>query len=1131
MIDTDFCHLHLHGEMSILDGNNRIKEIPKIGRDLGHGSIALTDHGTLSGSLRFLNACQEQDIHGILGVETYVTTDLDVKDKETPTWHLILLAKNMVGRTNLFRMSEIAWSQGFYKKPRVDHKVLAQHSEGIIALSGCQASETCKAIESGDNERAIEALRGYRDIYRNDFYIELQPGNTPELNHKLADLGDHLSIRKTVTCDAHYSNKEFRGQEELLLIMQQVAGFKDSDKEYAKLMYDQSKQEPTLLKRLNVLWPNRKLRFDSLELHIMSRQEVVEKMNEQKFDGEELADSTLEIAAKCTPTSFATNINYLPKQHDDPDSYLRELVMQGLRKKGLTVKQEYLSRANEELALLKDKGFANYFLIVWDIVREAKARNIYMSPGRGSAGGSLVAYALGITKLDPIKYKLLFFRFLDPSRNDWPDIDMDFEHTRRDEMKDYVKDKYLNAVTLCNFSEFQAKGLVRSLARALAIPLSEVNDVCKHFMTLEEYEANDRTKSFRARHPEILGLAKQFEGQISGTGMHAAGVVMADRPLSEIIPIETRVDPEDKKRRVKVSAFDMEDAEKVNLIKFDFLGLNTLTAIHHCIDLIKERHNRSIDWENLEPNDPAVLATFNSANTTGIFQMESSAYRKLLLEMGVDNFNDLVASNALVRPGAYLTVAKDYISRKKGQTKITYPHDDVVEELQDTLGIYMYQDQIMQLAVKLGGFTWGESNKLRKIIGKKKDVKEFMPYYEAWMKRASEKIGTKEAEKMWSNFEKYSGYGFNLAHSTCYSYLGYVCGWLKYYYPLEYIYSLLKNEKKDTNRMTYLLEARRMGIKILPPSVNHSQKNMSVDGNSLRFGLEDVKQVGFAACEEIIKKRPFDSWEDFNERVAARKCNSRVIESLVAVDAFRDIKGAPYNNNAQENYQEYLNYPIALETLGDLELDIVNIEDIDQSDKSIFTIICGVTKNIKKTATYIRIDVEDITGTITVFGSMNNDLSDGEAIVCLVGSNTMLGYTRLKALTARLESGNLDNFERFLFQGRDGIDLFKDLSRLRQLGFGKLGESEKSLVMPMQIRQVTTKTGKEMCFAYLTDGEIVVQVTIFPAVWSTLKHLLFEWVPVCVKLGVLDDGGYTLWKDSVRDARTLLEKKLEKIGV
>jgi DNA polymerase-3 subunit alpha len=437
---SDFFHGHIHGEHSILDGYTRTPDIPKVAAQHGMSSIGLTDHGSLGGALQFWESAKEHEVKPIFGVEAYVTPDINHKDGDSPTWHLILLAQNRIGLNNLFALSKVGWTDGFYKKPRIDYKALAAHSDGILCLSACMASEAARAIEAGDTDEAAAALGRYSSIFPGKFYVELQPGNTVELNSALANLASDLALPTTVTVDSHYDHCSSKAHEELVLVMQQGSGSKKSDKDYATLMYKEAARQPTLMSRLDTLWPNRGLSYRDLELHIMTRQEVVSKMDAQGFDGSALADSTLEIAERCDHVEFETGKVYLPKaiKSFSSDAYLKELVMDGLEDRGIK-NEKYVERANEELEIIKSKGFSDYFLIVWDVIREARKRNIYVGPGRGSAAGSLCAYALKITAIDPIKYKLLFSRFMDPERDDYPDIDMDFEHTRRDEMKTYME--------------------------------------------------------------------------------------------------------------------------------------------------------------------------------------------------------------------------------------------------------------------------------------------------------------------------------------------------------------------------------------------------------------------------------------------------------------------------------------------------------------------------------------------------------------------------------------------------------------------------------------------------------------------------------------------------------------------
>jgi DNA polymerase III alpha subunit len=480
----------------------------------------------------------------------------------------------------------------------------------------------------------------------------------------------------------------------------------------------------------------------------------------------------------------------------------------------------------------------------------------------------------------------------------------------------------------------------------------------------------------------------------------------------------------------------------------------------------------------------------------------------------------MVASNALVRPGAYETVAKDYIKRKHGKEETTYPHPDMEPWLKETFGLAVYQEQVMMASIVLGGFTPGESNKLRKIIGKKRDAKEFQPFYEKWMKGAGAKIGEPLADKLWHEFEKHAGYSFNKSHADSYSYISYVTAYLKHHYPLEYIYAMIKWEKSAMTKMTYLLEAKRLGIEILPPDVNYSGKDMEVQGESLRFGLTDIKQVGIASANHIISKRPFNSWEEWADKIVPKQCNAQVVASLVAVDALNSIPDAPHNSEAEKNYMEYLNYPIDLEHVVELGINYQPIDEYEEGGP--YIVVCGVVKDVKRTAKYVKLELEDISGKLTCFGSMTNDLSKGEVVIALIGDKSMMGYARVAGFKERRELGTLDGFEKLLLG-----EAFSDLEQLYSWGMGKIGDA-KSLLMPLNVRRITTKKGQQMAFAMCTDGDKVIKLTIFPKTWDVIEHLIHEYEPICVRLRSLDDGGWTVNHDGVINAKKLLQDRLEK---
>lgn len=1122
---TDFFHHHLHTELSILDGNTKVEEVLQTAKALGQSSIAVTDHGSLAASYQFYSLAKEYEIKPVFGLEGYISDDINQKDKEKEIYHLILLAMNRQGLENLFTISKIAWTKGFYRKPTIDHKVLRQYSDGLICTSSCMAGELARAIERDRRDEAIDILAAYKSIFGDRFYVELQPGNPKELNWELMELALKLHIKTTVAVDSHYCRHEDKAVEELLLTMQQVSGMKLSERKAAEFNYEFAKSQPNLIERLKVLWPNKGLSFVEHDLFIMGGDEVRHRMNAQGFDGVELCGRTLEIAERCENVELVRKENYLPKVFKDINSFskLCELAYDGLKTRGSKdgFDARYTARLEYELQIIKDKNFADYFLIIWDVINEARNRNIYTGPGRGSVAGSLVAWCLFITALDPLKYNLVFERFISPERTEYPDIDLDIEDRRREELKAYIEEKYGESVSISTFTTLAGKSIIRSIGRALAIPLPEVDDVCKRFKDLDDFES-EATKEFRAAHPEVLPLAEKLQGHVSASGMHAAAVVVANRPLEQILPIESRTNPEDKKTRVPVTAYAMDDVAAVGLIKFDFLGLNTLSVIHDAIDLIEQRHGVKVDWENLEPDDPDVLASLCAGHTTGIFQMESGPYRKLLAAMKGDSFEDLVASNALVRPGAFNSVAPEWIKRKHG-AQVTSLHPDIDADLAATYGLVVYQESVMQLAHKLAGFTWEKAYKFLKLMAKKKSVEEFKPYYDSWMAGAGEKVGTPKAQQLWDDMEKWANYGFSRNHSVPYTFLGYVTGWLKLHYPLEYMYGLLRAEKKDMTRMTYLLEARRLGINLLPPDVILSDDYIKIEGNALRFGLADVKGVGPAAVQEIISKRyRFSTYEDFEANIEKRKCNARVVEALLSVDAFASMsKGAPRNWAAEQNYLERLSYPIGLEKL-DIAVDFAPLEEYEEPN---FAIVCAVVKAIKRTDRYVRIDFEDTTGMVTVFGDMDNDLKTGEMVIALVGDKSLINYARIKGLNERLQNGTGNEFERYI----STRDVWDKYSLLFKYGFGGF-ESEKILALPLKIKTLTTKAGQKMGLCYFVDINDVIGKTItWASSWAEVRPQLQEWKVVALR-PVFKGSDMTLYENCIIEGDKILREVRKKLG-
>jgi len=718
-----FTHLHVHSYYSLMDGLNSPAELVKAAKDAGQTALAITDHGTLSSHREMQIACQEQGIKPILGVEAYISPtdrfDRSSKtDKSIQAYnHIILLAKNKKGLENINTLQELAWNEGFYHKPRIDREVLKEYAEGIIVLSGCLNGLISKSIERQEFSEAKLILKDFKQTFGKDFYIEVQSHNPKEINEKLLELADELKIKAVATGDAHFAKEEDRILEEAMLILStSPKSDKDAD-------FEMSRQMKDMLDRFNYLYPDRKISFVDYNLFIQTRDEIEADFKKSGINRIDIFDNTMEIAEKIEEYDFNRGLDLLPVPKTNADQKLAQMALEGLKRLDLDKDKVYLDRLEEELSVIKDKSFASYFLVVADMVNWAKDNNIMVGPGRGSAAGSLVCYSLGITDVDPIEYDLLFFRFINPERNDFPDIDTDFEDRRRKEVKDYLKKKFKHVASISTYTYFKDKGVVRDAARVFMVPLSDVNRAMKSIDTFEDFIESPNTKEFRIKYPEVVWLAERLRGKIRSVGVHAAGVVVAKDDIRKYAPVESREDAQDKvSGRIPVVAYDMDTVADIGLIKLDALGLKTLSVISDTLKSIKDRTGKDINLSEISLDDKAVYKTLSEGYTKGVFQAEATPYTNLLIKMGVDKFEDLAASNALVRPGAMNTVGASYIKRKHGEEAVEYVHPIMKPFTENTYGVIIYQEQVMQACVHLGGMTWSEADKVRKIIGKKKEA-------------------------------------------------------------------------------------------------------------------------------------------------------------------------------------------------------------------------------------------------------------------------------------------------------------------------------------------------------------------------------------------------------------------------
>jgi DNA polymerase-3 subunit alpha len=1003
-------------------------------------------------------------------------------------------------------MNKMAWGKNFYYKPRMDFALLEQMAGGdIIALSGCMASSISRAILAGDTERAQTLSERFIAIFKDDFYYEVQAWNPKELNDGLFDLAQTYGRPAVATADCHFPAHKDKGCEEILLMLSQYPSLSAADqrhaKEHAHIMSDMSID---LVAKINNMYPNRGLRFDKINPYVACADEVALWFKDAGYDRVDILENTLEVAEKCN-ASMSRYKNLLPKymRSLNSDNYLRELAE--FRLGELRLGDDYKARLAEELAVVKQLGFADYFLIVWDLIKWADNNGVGRGTGRGSVGGSVLAFLLDITQVDPIKYNLLFARFINPERNDYPDIDLDFEDKRRDEVRAYLVERWGadKVAAISTFGEFKPKSAVKDVARILQVPFVEINAITPFFETIDELKATDKGKVFIKKYPVIPAVAERLQGRVRNAGVHAAGMVVSSVPLTEVCPVETRKIAGDAERNV-VTAFAMDDAEAVGLIKIDILGLKTVSVIKDCLAAIDHRYfGLDVKKESLGLDDPKVFENFNAGNTVGVFQTDAAAYRNLIERMGIDDFNDLVVSNALVRPGALLSQGKRYIDCKRGEAKARYPHVVVEDILKETYGTVIFQEQLMQMAVLLAGFSWSEADSLRKIIGKKRDAAEFDKFKE---KFAANKYLTKvQSEKIWSEFEMSALYMFNKSHAVAYSMLSYQTMWLKINYPLEYVWSLLFNEDATDKITAYLMEAQRLGVEVLPPDVNLSEEFFSIDRKAIRFGLKNVAACGNTAIKEIFAKRPFGSFEEFNNKCSRSAVKAPLRENLDKVGAFSTL-GHVSQFDHERYYLPILGFPIkGKERITEIDDIVENASDFHEINSNL-TLIKAVVRSTKKANNYLRIEFEDHSGSCTVFGERNTEVAQRDYLYALIGDRTLHAYCDVY----NYKDSKLYNIMMLKKQGENHL-----YSWLYQHGIGFVTD-EKTLMYVFNARIFTTSSGKEMASVYCWDGRQFFKIVIFANVLKKIKHKLKEGEWYAVRLSEIEDKNSLTRLDSYK---------------
>ena len=892
-MEKNFTHLHVHTEYSLLDGFSRVKTLVKRAKEKGMTAVAITDHGCMFGAIDFYKAAKAEGIKPIIGCEVY-TAPRKLTDKD-PNYdkhqgHLVLLAKDMTGYKNLIKIVSKSYVDGFYYKPRTDMDELKKHSQGLIALSACLAGDVPRAIMNGNYDKARKLAMEYRNIFGNgNYYLEIQDHGLPEqkqVNTEVVRLSRELNIPLVATNDVHYVDKDDAKIQDILMCLQMQKTIDDENR----------------------------MKFPSDEFYLKSREEM-----EQLFpELEEALDNTNEIAERCN-VEFEFHKYHLPR-YDVPEGYttngyFRELCQKGLVERyGEDCPEEYKERLEYELNTIENMGYVEYFLIVWDFINFAKQNNIMVGPGRGSAAGSIVAYTLKITDIDPMKYSLLFERFLNPERVSMPDIDIDFCYERREEVIDYVKRKYGedHVAQIITFGTMGAKIAIRDVARVLNVSYNKADQIAKEIpfelgMTIDKAMDSNPTLvdlyESDAEAREVIDISKRLEGTLRHASTHAAGVVIARNPVDEYVPLYKHQDS-------ITTQFTMTTLEELGLLKMDFLGLRTLTVIRDALDLIElnrdiKGYTEHIDFSKMEYDDDEVFETLSQGNTLGVFQLESSGMRNFMKQLKPNSFEDIVAGISLFRPGPMDSIPT-YIENKNNPEKVTYINDKLRPILEVTYGCLVYQEQVMQVVRDLAGYSYGRSDLVRRAMSKKKmDVMEEERQYFIHGKFDDEGnieipgcirngISEEDANKIFDDMIDFARYAFNKSHAAAYGVLAYETAYLKVHYPVEFMAALMTSIMGNSDKVVeYIRECNVIGIPVNPPDINKSFAKFSVEGDSIRFGLAAVKNVGVNVIENIVKEREengeFKDFVDFAKRLDSKDTNKRMIESLIKCGAFDQI--------------------------------------------------------------------------------------------------------------------------------------------------------------------------------------------------------------------------------------------------
>ncbi len=1053
----DYVHLHNHTQYSLLDGLSKIPKLMEYVKKSGMESIAITDHGTLSGVIEFYTESEASAIRPIIGMETYVATRT-MMDKEPgkdkANYHLILLAMNNQGYKNLMALSSIANLKGFYYRPRIDHVLLEKYHEGLIVLSGCIGSEIGENLRSGQYEQAKEVAQWYKRIFGDRYYFEVQDHGHPkhpthwqpqeDVNKLIFKLSDELDIPCVVTCDAHYLLPDDQIAHEILLCVQT-----------GSFLSDQSRMS-----------------MGELELHVTEPKQIIARWGAER---PEVITNTRKIAERCN-VSIELDKILIPKfdlpNGEKQESYLQKLVYRGLawRYGGVSEKKasklsiaeakkslpsKVAERAIYELSVIDQMHFNDYFLIIADFINWGKNEGIVFGPGRGSAAGSIIAYALKITELDPLAYDLLFERFLNPDRISMPDIDIDIQDTRRDEVIEYCIQKYGTdrVANIVTFGRMAARNAVRDVARVLEVPYAEADRLAKmlpppvqgrHIPLAESLKNNSELKAEYASNEtskKVLDLAVQLEGTIRSHGVHAAGVVIAPENVVNFAPLEMA------QKGVVATQYSMGPIEHLGLLKIDFLGLSNLTIIKDAISIIKKVYDDDIDITKIPLDDKPTFELLARGDTTGVFQLESAGMKRYLKQLVPTVFEDITAMVALYRPGP-MQFVDEFIARKNGLKKIEYFHPKMEGSLQNTYGVLLYQEQVMQISKDLCGFTGGQADTLRKGIAKKIPsvlAKMKIDFIEGAITHSQ--ADRKTMEKFWGQLEDFAAYCFNKSHAACYALIAYQTAYLKAHYPAAFMAAVMTSDFDNIDRLAIeIAECQRMGIAVLPPDVNESFANFAVmlgDQLTIRFGMSAIKNVGSGAVEEIVKARaggkPFSTLEDFLGKVNVRIVNRKALESLIKAGAF--------------------------DRFGDRSSLLHNLDAI-----------IGYANRVQKQAN---------DGQTDLFGNISDESVPRfhlalEKAAIVYTDREQLTWER-ELLGIYLSQHPLKDYEAYLTA---------NVTSISQLSGKKENASVTVGGVITNIREIMTKNGRKMAFIKLEDSSGEVEVVIFPNSFKSYANIL-----------------------------------------